>query len=420
MTMITKQNTYNSLICLTLISFGVFGSLSHIFSLCLIILAYFSQRISEGKLNISFKAKVLFWSLTGCFFLFFINGIFRTDFASLLYSLSPMLPLLFVSTLLIFDSGSGLKLSPKKVSQYSQISVSLCLLLYLFLNTFLGDSEHQVQKIYVSHDGSLKLFSGNSIPFSFALMGVSLFCLFDWKNSEKQNRLLAFVCFAVGAYFATFLSGSRGTLLSLIVTAPIILFYLSSNLAITIIFSTLTALICLFLFYLDTTYYLEAGFFIHIKNGLNTLFLMDNGDSSILERLNMWSAANKAFFDAPIIGHSVTERFNALKPYLLTYNINYSHPHNDILAALVSIGFLGGIAALISIMGGLLAAILAPHLIAEKVCLGLIISIQTFITASVSTVFFNDICSAWLAFSSYLIWSADFKRKHGVLLYPKQ
>ena len=39
------------------------------------------------------------------------------------------------------------------------------------------------------------------------------------------------------------------------------------------------------------------------------------------------------------------------------------------------------------------------------------ISILAIVTGSVSTIFFNDISSAWFAFSVYLIWSVDFKHK---------
>jgi len=37
------------------------------------------------------------------------------------------------------------------------------------------------------------------------------------------------------------------------------------------------------------------------------------------------------------------------------------------------------------------------------------ISSLTLVTANVSTVFFNDITSAWLAFSTYLMWATNFK-----------
>ena len=33
----------------------------------------------------------------------------------------------------------------------------------------------------------------------------------------------------------------------------------------------------------------------------------------------------------------------------------------------------------------------------------------TMVTGNLATVLFNDISSAWLAFSTYLIWATDFK-----------
>ena len=46
----------------------------------------------------------------------------------------------------------------------------------------------------------------------------------------------------------------------------------------------------------------------------------------------------------------------------------------------------------------------------ERKILGLIITLVAFITANLSTVYFNDISCAWLAFYTYLIWIADFKK----------
>ena len=137
--------------------------------------------------------------------------------------------------------------------------------------------------------------------------------------------------------------------------------------------------------------------------------LLENRDSSIWQRLDVWSAGLKAFFEAPIIGHGITERFSAVKPHLNNQKIDFSHPHNDIIAGFISSGVLGGIAVLISLMSGLSAAILSPNRNTTKLYLALMLTCSTMITGNVSTVLFNDICSAWLAFSTYLIWATDFK-----------
>ena len=123
----------------------------------------------------------------------------------------------------------------------------------------------------------------------------------------------------------------------------------------------------------------------------------------------MWSAGIKAFFEAPILGHGITERFIALKHHLNNQKIGFSHPHSDVIAGLVSSGFLGGIAVLISLMSGLAASILAPNRNTTKIYLAVMLSFSTLVTGNVSTVLFNDICSAWMAFSTYLIWATDFK-----------
>ena len=146
-----------------------------------------------------------------------------------------------------------------------------------------------------------------------------------------------------------------------------------------------------------------------IIDGLNTIVLKENIDNSIWQRLDMWSAGLKAFFEAPILGHGITERFIALTPYLKNSDINYTHPHNDIIAGLISSGIIGGIAVLGSLISGVIAAVLASNWSPTKLYFALMISSSAIVTGNVSTVLFNDITSAWLVFSTYLIWATEFQ-----------
>ena len=123
----------------------------------------------------------------------------------------------------------------------------------------------------------------------------------------------------------------------------------------------------------------------------------------------MWSAAIKAFLEAPIFGYGITERFSALKPHLNDPSMHFSHPHNDIFAGLISIGFIGGITALTPLISGFAAAVLSSTRSATKLYFGLMISCSAIIVGNVSTVLFNDISSAWVAFSTFVIWCTDFK-----------
>ena len=414
--MITKQNFYNLLICLTLVSFGFFGSLSHLFSLTLIIFVFANYKITKQKNAIEFNAKIVFSALAGCFFLFLFTSIFRSDFSSLLHSLSPMLPLPLIGLLIIFHRRANLELSSKKIAQFSQIAVLFSLIIYFFLSM----SADPNSIYYIFDEGRLMLLSGNPIPFSFVMLGISIFCLSDWRNSTNTRRTGAFVLFILGAYFAGFLSGTRGTLLSLLVIFPIIIFYLFNRFTITFFVIVILAPIILLLFQTGAAINLNDSYFNRIKNALETLTLLENIDNSIWLRLEMWSATIKVISDAPIFGFGITERFNALIPHLNSSFGNFTHPHNDILASVISSGFLGSVTALISIMSGFIAALLSPHWSSKKVLLGLMISIPTFITANVSTVFFNDITSAWLAFSAYLIFAIDFKDNKVAQPKPKR
>ncbi len=405
MEMIDKQNSNNLLICLTLVSFGFFGSLSHIFILALILSNFIIYIQTYKKRSTQEYAIPLFFALTGCFFLFLIGGIFRNHSENLMTSLSPMFPIPLIGLLIIFQGSTGFKLSSKQVANFSQISVVFSLLVYLLLST----SSDPESYFYRFHTGRLYLFSGNPIPFSFSLLGVSLFCLVDWRNSESKGKIIAVCCFFIGIYFSVFLSSTRGALLSLLIITPIIIFYLSNKFLLTLTITLGVALIGILIFYLSLLGFIEHRYLDNIKNGLQTLTLMNESEGSVLHRLIMWSAAIEAISDAPLIGHGITQRFSALKPYLQNSVPSHSHPHNDIFASIISTGIFGAIAAFISLISGFIASLLSPIWSSEKLYFGIMISSLTLVTASVSTVFFNDITSAWLAFSTYLVWVTNFK-----------
>ena len=125
----------------------------------------------------------------------------------------------------------------------------------------------------------------------------------------------------------------------------------------------------------------------------------------------MWSAAIKSINSIPIFGYNITERFDAISPYLSeTFNQQFSHPHNDILASIISAGFIGGFTAAIDLFSAILPSIIEKEGRLENFYLGTMIVITVLSTANFSTVFFNDISSAWLAFSTFLLWNTNFKK----------
>ena len=241
------------------------------------------------------------------------------------------------------------------------------------------------------------------------MLGISIFCLADWHRSNRKSKLLAFILFLSGIYFAGVLSGTRGTLLTLLLVAPIIIFFLSGRLKTTVLIISTATLSFIILNQVNPLTSLENEYINRITNGIKTLALLENRDGSVWLRLDMWSAGLKAFIEAPILGHGIAERFTAIKPYLINFHFNFTHPHNDIIAGFISSGIFGGIAVFILFTSAVSAAILAPSWSYIRLCFALINSCSAAITGSVSTVLFNDISSAWLVFSTYLIWATDFK-----------
>ena len=407
MNMIKQQKVYDFLICLILVSFGFFGSLSHIFSLALIILVISNYILSEQKNQIDFRSKVVYLAVSGCFFLFLISGVFHSNFNLLLQSLSQMLPLPLIGVLIIFHNEEHLYLSSKKLSQFSQLSILFSFGFYIFFIIFMDPISIYPDR----HGGRLSLFYGNPIPFSFVMLGLSIFCLADWRNSANKNRLTALIFLSIGVYFSGILSGSRGTLLAIIIISPIIIFFLTNNIKVSILIICALILVGIFIIKANFHHLLENYYFGRLIKGAKTIIFLRNEDSSIFQRLEMWSASIKAFYHAPIFGYGVTERFNAIKPYLNNNTFEFTHPHNDTFAGFIANGFLGGLAVITSTITAFLAGIFAKKESREKKILGLAIAIVAFITANLSTIYFNDISCAWLAFSTYLIWITDFNKR---------
>ena len=407
--MITKKNCYYFLILSTLVSFAIFGSLSHIFSLGLILLVLSTRLTRRNSSPLELQPVVLYTALTGCFFLFLLHGLLNGSLRATFISLGPMIPIPFIGLLIIFQEHKDFKITSRQVAKFSKIAVLIAFLIYIVLSTLSGPQSI----FYKFHTGRVELFSGNPIPFSYVMVGVSFFCLADWWNSDTKNRILAFLFFLIGVWFSGYLSGTRGTLLSIIITSPVIFFYLSKSIKLAFVFLILTTLVALFVLKMEPIIFGKNNLdFIRTTNGLRTLMNLENSDQSTSLRLQMWFASLKAVSNEPLFGYGPTNRFSAIQAYLPnSFQNTYSHPHNDILAGAISSGFLGGLAAFFSLISIFLASVLNSKKSIEKILLGLMILISTIVTANVSTIFFNDISSAWLAFSTYLIWAVDFREK---------
>ena len=137
-TMITKKNSYNILILLILVSFAIFGSLSHLFSLGLILLVLSSSIKTKNSLEFDAKAIILYFALAGCFFIFALKSIYDDNLLRSLETLSPMLSIPLIGLLFVFHEKKALNSAQIEFQNIRKFQFSPHLLFILVFLSSLG------------------------------------------------------------------------------------------------------------------------------------------------------------------------------------------------------------------------------------------------------------------------------------------
>ena len=184
------------------------------------------------------------------FFIFLLRSLFYENTWASVSSLSAMLPLPIIGLLILFTNDRTLRISPQKVAVFAKISVLAALLLYLILLYGLG-SQHELSE---HAKGRIELFSGNPIPFSVAIFGVSIFCFANWRSATTYEKLGIVLCYSVGLYFAGVLSGTRGTLLAILLSLPLLFWFITRTFVFSLILSFILGVFALLLFSSDTNF----------------------------------------------------------------------------------------------------------------------------------------------------------------------
>ena len=317
-----------------------------------------------------------------------------------------MLPLPIIGLMILFQFDDKLRISAAQLALFAKVSVFIAFFLYFLLAQVIGD-QFGLGKHFI---GRLELFSGNPIPFSAAIFGVTIFCFSNWPNATNLEKFSTLLCCVLGIYLAGLLSGTRGTFLAIILSGPIFLWlvFRSWLLAILIVFliSLLGVLLQLSGLKIIDIHYLER-----IIKGSKTLVTSDTSDTGIIKRLTLWNASILTIIENPFFGYDVSNRFTALKPNLPnSLRKVFTHPHNDIFASMISVGLVGGFLSIICLFSPIWAAVFSKERKPTKLVIGSAITITILTTANVNTVFFNDITCAWLAFSTFLIWNFKFEK----------
>ena len=399
-----KTAVFNSLILLSLICFGISGSLSHIFNLGLVLFLTWNYINSYNEFLIEPAAKKLFLLLCSVFFIFVVRGVFHSGPWASIEALSPMVSIPIIGLMILFTPNNGLSISAREVEKYAKISIAITFFVYIIFSQSLALKFGVTQNFL----GRLEMFSGNPIPFSTVVFGLTIFCISNWRYSKIVDKIVTIACLLIGFWLAGITSGTRGTLLAIIVAIPIIIWLMTRSLILCLLI-TFGAVTVFWILQSNGVAIVESGYITRLSNGLNTLINKGGSDSSIQLRTEMWSASLSTIKENYLYGYDISNRFTALSANLPeSFKNTYSHPHNDIFASTIGAGFIGGILSIFSLLSPVWAALLSNDNLKLRLFLGILVNLGILVTANVNTVFFNDITAAWLAFSTFLIWNLNY------------
>lgn len=397
----TRQRSYTLIIFFAFASFGFFGSLGLLFLLLLVVAAIIFDSRAIFTKSPSQDVLMLYFGLTTVFFWQLARGMYETPWVEVSFAVSPALPIAIVGLLLVILSQVHFCLQRTTISNFASTSILVVYIMYIILQ--LHPQGHAFNEI-AGHGQRLSLLTGNPIPFSTIVGGLSLMTLLGWHSRSKIGKFNTIVIALLGVYAATVLSGSRGATIGFIFVSPIILYNLTRSYQLSIGYFLLFIVAIVTACILVQLGALNSALIERILRGVVTFFSNKNLDSSNFMRMNMWEASWRAIIEKPLFGHGVSSRYLAITPFLpeIMKEMKFTHAHNDILSSGVAGGILGMISAAISLTCGAFY-VLVKRCDTEVTCYALALTGFCLIIASTNTIFFNDSSSSFYAFSIVLI-----------------
>jgi len=381
-----------------LIFMGFFGALGAIFIAISAILFLFVKNENGNEIISRRKLMLSFLLITAVWFSYLLSGLvnnYNEGLLNIFYKLSSSISIPLVGMIIV--SLNKIKITKEKLSLTAAASLISMAAITLFLETV--SPENILSKHSLSITERLELFSGNAIPFSVSVFSLSLLSALNTYNSNRFYRTIAFLGMSAGLYSSTLLSGTRGTLLVLILVFPVLIYYLKrSNLFFGEILKALPFLLIFVFFTFNST---------NIEAYKNKTFVTNSSTSSAPEekttniRFVIWTAAIQAIEKQPIKGHGITQRFTSIRPYLPESHghVWHSHSHNDVISSTVISGVFGGILAILYLISPVLFIMLTGSFRGDSAFLGVSFLALYLVTGITNTMIFNEVASAWIPIS---------------------
>lgn len=297
--------------------------------------------------TIATDAKRVVWMSLAAYFIsyFLIDAFFHGDLQNTFRSIAPSSPVLAAATIAMALDPRTAMISHRKLGEWASFAVLVSgALAWLIVQTqpdwpILGRSVTDITGV----NGRLSLFVGNPLPFAGAFLTLGFVSLLGWQERPWASKVMAGVATILAILVVTFWSQSRGATLAAIPLLGLALWYLRPSRYI-VIFAAAACVVVVAV---------GAGFGSSLHTLTTALSRLFRGiavlvgeepamDSSTWQRLVMYRAGIAAWWESPVFGYGISQRFSAAVPYFPPeFTGRYSHLHNTFITHAVAGGVVG-------------------------------------------------------------------------------
>ena len=235
---------------------------------------------------------------------------------------------------------------------------------------------------------TLHFLSRNSLMVASMILVISHLSLLN--SGTYLKKLFGVLGYIFGFLIIIFELDSRGASLAFILMSPIAFEYLRRREAMKalkayLIFSSvLLSIVSL------TIYFLPAHKINRYQSAYHQLLNLDTStkiDGTAYARVVTYEAALDAIREEPLWGYGMSNRWNALEPYIDTYSNENGHSNNVFLNHFLSAGVLGGLILVLLVLFPIYAKIRTPLKNRDEIFVSIVVAASLFGNGMTTAIF---------------------------------
>lgn len=290
--------------------------------------------------------RVVWMSLIGYFISYvLIDAFIHGDLQNSFRAIAPSSPVLAAAIIAMALDPKYATITHRKLGEWASFAVLVSgALAWMIAQTqpgwpILGRSVTDITGV----NGRLSLFVGNPLPFAGAFMTLGFVSLLGWHERPLVSRVIAVAATLLAILVVALWSQSRGATVAAIPLLGLALWYLRpSRFAVLVGVAACVVAVVLGIGLGGNLDALTAALS-RLVRGVAVLFgEVPEVDSSTWQRLVMYRAGIAAWWDSPVFGYGISQRFSAAVPYFPPdFPGRYTHLHNTFITHAVAGGGVG-------------------------------------------------------------------------------